>query len=77
MIDYEVEETLSVIGESKGYEKRLCLIRWNGEPNPKLDLRVWKPDGENHKPGKGLTITDQEALILNAALTEYLQKKNL
>lgn len=75
MIEYELEKELCTFGESKGYEKRLCLMKWkSGEP-AKLDIRTWKPDGESHKPGKGLTLSDTEARILCRALTEYLHNK--
>lgn len=74
MITHEVKEVISVIGENKGYEKRLSLISWNGEP-AKLDLRTWKLTGSgDFKPGRGITLSDQEALLLDGALIRYLDK---
>ena len=76
MLEYELEKILCTFGESKGYEKRLCLMKWKADEPAKLDIRTWKPDGNGgHKPGKGLTLSDHEALLLDGALAEYLQNK--
>jgi len=74
MIEYEVKDVISIFGENKGYEKRLCLMTWNPGGEPKLDIRVWKPDGGDHRPGKGLTLTEGEATALCAALAQYLNR---
>lgn len=66
MITHTIERTLAEITTGKN-AKRLCLISWNGNP-AKLDLRIWI-DGEN--PGRGLTLTDEEAKILFDALAQY------
>ena len=70
MITHEVERTLAELSSTGSSAKRICLVSWNGNP-AKLDLRVWRTvDGET-KPGKGVTLTDEEAETLLAALTDY------
>ena len=73
MITHKVEETLAELSSTGSSAKRICLVSWNGNP-AKLDLRVWSTiDGET-KPGKGLTLTDEEAETLLTALTDYFGK---
>lgn len=73
MITHKVEETLAELSSTGSSAKRICLVSWNGNP-AKLDLRVWRTiDGET-KPGKGLTLTDEEAETLLTALTDYFGK---
>lgn len=58
-INFEIIEHLGVISTStKGWQTEVNLIRWNNNP-AKLDLRSWPPNHE--KPGKGITLTDEEA----------------
>lgn len=71
MIDYEIEEELSSIG-NKG--KALKVIRWGDNP-AKLDLRQWIEKDGDYKPGKGLTLSDAEARELMEALSSYLMLK--
>jgi hypothetical protein len=64
---YEVVERVAVLSESsKGWKKELNLISWNGR-EPKYDIREWSPDGE--KMGKGVTLTDEEVVVLKEALS--------
>jgi len=63
---YEVVERVAVLSESsKGWTKELNLISWNGR-EPKFDIREWSPDKE--KMGKGVTLTDEEVVVLKEAL---------
>jgi len=63
---YEVVEKIAVLSESsKGWTKELNLISWN-DREPKYDIREWSPDGE--KMGKGITLSDEEMVILKSAL---------
>lgn len=63
---YEVVEKIAVLSESsKGWTKELNLIRWN-DRDPKFDIREWSPDGL--KMGKGITLSDEEVVILKKAL---------
>ena len=64
---YEVVERVAVLSESsKGWTKELNPISWNGR-EPKYDIREWSPDGE--KMGKGVTLTDEEVVVLKEALS--------
>lgn len=65
---YEIVETIAVLSEgSKGWQKELNLISWNGRA-PKYDLRDWAPDHE--KMGKGVTLSKEELLALKEALSQ-------
>ena len=69
-IKYEIKEELGVLSESaKGWKKELNLISWNGAA-PKYDLRDWSP--EHEKMGKGVTLTEEEALNLKTLLNQNL-----
>ena len=67
-INYEIIKKLGVLSTSaKGWTKELNLISWNGN-TPKYDLRTWSPDHE--KMGKGITLTEEELVVLKALLSE-------
>lgn len=68
MFDYKVEKEIKAVGD-KG--KALRVVSWGGR-EAKLDLRAWRQDGENEKPGKGITLTEDEARDVLAGLQEYL-----
>ncbi len=63
---YEIVEHIGVLSEgSKGWQKELNRISWNGA-EPKYDIRDWSP--EHEKMGKGVTLTETEAKKLKALL---------
>ena len=63
---YEIIETIAVLSEgSKGWQKELNLISWNGR-DPKYDLRDWAP--EHEIMGKGVTLSTDEMNALKKAL---------
>ncbi|MBR3244248.1 MAG: hypothetical protein IKN57_06855 [Parasporobacterium sp.] len=67
---YEIIRTIGVISESsRGWTKELNLISWN-EGSPKFDIRDWAP--EHQKMGRGVTLTEEEACVLQ----ELLAKRN-
>ena len=72
-IKFEIIEQLGVLSESdKGWKKELNLISWN-DRDPKYDLRDWS---ENHqKIGKGITLTEEEAIKLRNILNNNLKCK--
>lgn len=72
MITFQTERTLAEISSTGSSAKRLTLTSWNGNP-AKLDLRIWRTDETNPKPGKGITLTDAEAKTLADALNDYLR----
>ena len=71
-VSYTIEKTLAEISDNGVNCKRLTLTSWNGYP-AKLDLRTWRRDGDQMKPGKGLTLSDEEARALAEALQRHIQ----
>ena len=71
MIEYAVTSILAELSATTRAAKKLCLVRWNGAAT-KLDLRQWMFDENGGaKPGKGVTLTDEEAHTLLEALQTY------
>ena len=69
-IKFEIEQEIGVLSENaKGWTKELNLISWNGAA-AKYDLRDWSP--EHEKMGKGITLTEAEALRLKELLNAKL-----
>lgn len=65
-IKFEIEKELGTISESsKGWNKELNLISWNGK-EAKYDLRDWAPGHE--KMGKGVTLSSDELKSLKELL---------
>ena len=74
MITYQTETILAELSTtSGGSAKRLTLTSWNNNP-AKLDLRVWRTVDGEEQPGRGVTMTTEEASILLTALTDYFGK---
>ncbi len=58
-VNYEIVEHIGVLSEgSKGWQKELNRISWNGAA-PKYGIRDWAP--EHEKLGKGITLSEEEA----------------
>jgi len=72
-ISFDLVKHFGIISEEKsGWKKELNLVSWNGR-TPKLDVRDWSPGHE--KMGKGITLTQDEAVKLAELLqAELLQK---
>lgn len=71
-ITHHTERLLAELSTTSTSAKRLTVTRWNNYP-AKLDLRTWRTDDGEPKPGKGITLTDEEAETLRDALTAYLE----
>lgn len=68
---YEIKEHIGVISESpKGWRKELNIVSYNDAP-AKFDIRDWAP--EHEKMGKGVTLNEEEAVILKELLQERLK----
>lgn len=68
---YDIIETIAVLSDKgKGWRKELNLISWNGG-KAKLDIRDWSED--HQKMGKGITLSEEEAGNLAAALCETVE----
>lgn len=72
MFNYTIEKELAVLSETDSAKKLLTITAWNNYPG-KLDLRTWRTVDGKQQPGKGLTITEDEAEKLLEALTAYLR----
>ena len=65
---FEIVEHIAVLSEERsGWNKELNLVSYNGAP-PKYDIRTWDPDHE--KMGKGVTLSDEEMIILREAIED-------
>lgn len=76
MITHKIERTIAEISRTDRGIKRLTLTSWNGNP-AKLDLRIWVIDeAGQEKPGRGITLSEAEALTLAAELQAYFAAAN-
>lgn len=65
---FNITKNLGVLSETaSGYKKELNLVSWNGN-EPKYDIRVW--DAAHEKPGKGVTLSEEEVEILKDLLAK-------
>lgn len=71
MFEFKVEKFLAEIGSAGENAKRLTLTSWGNRP-AKLDLRVWRTGENPPKPGRGVTLSLEEAEALRDALNSYL-----
>lgn len=63
---YEIIEEIGVLSENaKGWRKEINKVSWNGAA-AKYDIRDWAPD--RSKMGKGITLTEEEAMKLKELL---------
>ena len=65
--NYEIVEKVAVLSQSGDTTKELNRVSYNGSP-AKYDLRSWKRENGEEKLLKGLTLNDEEATALKAAL---------
>lgn len=71
-INYKIIRKIAVIKEeSGGWATELNEVSWN-ESDPKYDIRRW--NAEHTKMGKGITLTQTEAINLLLALQVELDK---
>ena len=62
---FEIIEQIAVLAEERsGWTKELNKVSFNGG-EPKFDIRTWDP--EHTKMGKGVTLSDEEMIILREA----------
>lgn len=71
-ITYEIKEKIASLSSSKGWQKELNLISWNGY-EPKYDIRDW--DSTHTKMGKGITLSRAELQELYSALKEVFENQ--
>ncbi len=67
-ITFEITKHIGIISESsRGWTKELNLVSWNNR-DPKYDIREW--DSEHEKMGKGITLNEEEAIVLKDLLSD-------
>lgn len=72
MITFDIKEKLAEISNTGRGAKLLTRTSWNGGP-AKIDLRIWLTDESGEvKPGRGITLTDEEAAAVSDTLQAYL-----
>ncbi|MGN0739409.1 MAG: YdbC family protein [Treponema sp.] len=63
---FSIEKNLGVISQGKGgWNLEFNFVSWGGRP-AKYDIRSWSADHE--KMGKGITLTQEEAVALKNLL---------
>ena len=75
--NFDITEEIGEISKNdKGYSKEVNLISYNGA-KPKIDIRNWSIDeDDNKKMGKGITLTEDEAIKLMEILNEYFGEED-
>jgi hypothetical protein len=67
---YEITEELAVLSNKNGFTKEINMISYNGA-KPKIDIRNWSVDDEgNKRMGKGITLSNEEAMVLRDTLED-------
>lgn len=71
-ITFEIKEQIVSLSSSRGWQKELNLISWNGY-EPKYDIREW--DSTHTNMGKGITLSRAELLELYSALKGIFEEQ--
>ena len=75
MFEYETALPWATIGTTNQGELRLSLVHLHNYEPCQIDFRLWKPDGKGGlRPGKGMTLTDEQAAALATGLIKYLEE---
>ena len=64
---YEVTERICVLSEGRSQTKELRRVSFRDGP-ARLDVRKWTLTGDDERMGKGISLTDAEAVALRDAL---------
>ena len=65
-MDYKIIDQIAVISRRGTWSLELNVVKW-GDHEAKYDIRTWNED--HSKCSKGITLTENEAEVLLAALT--------
>lgn len=71
---YKIIEHIAVLTQGQSISKEVNVIQYS-DVAPRLDVRVWKRKDGEEQMLKGVTLTDEEAVALEAALHKYNQAK--
>lgn len=61
---FEVVKKIKVLAAGAKKTKELNLVKWRSTMEPMYDIRKW----EEGKPGKGISLSEEEARALYEAL---------
>ena len=68
--EYTITEEIAFLSEKNGFTKEINMISYNGA-KPKIDIRNWSVDDEgNKRMGKGITLSNEEAMVLRDTLED-------
>lgn len=70
--EYEIRQKIACLSEEKGgWTKEINLVSW-GNNEAKYDIRAWSTD--HTKMGKGITLSEEELVMLKSVLDELLSE---
>ena len=68
-LEYKIVEHLGVIEERNNLSTEINRVAWGKFP-PKLDIRKWDKSKEKPVPLKGISISDDAAILLTEILVK-------
>lgn len=71
---YKIIKHIAVLTQGQAISKEVNIVQYS-DGVPRLDVRVWKRKDGEEQLLKGITLTDAEAVTLEAVLHEYNQEK--
>ena len=72
-VTFEIMEHIGVIdARNDGWTKEVNIVAWNGG-QPKIDIRDW--DGSHERMTRGITLTEDQAEKLTAALADRYRNR--
>ena len=76
VVEYTIHEHIAVLDRYEGREvpwtREINIVSWRDGP-PKVDIREWSSD--HRKMSRGITMTEDQAMKMAAALVERYQEK--
>ena len=73
-VSFDIVEHIAILSENEsGWKKELNKVSWNGT-QPKFDIRSWNND--HTKAGKGITIFEDEMIILKNSIEKLNLKES-
>jgi len=70
---YKITEHIAVLMQGKAISKEVNVVQY-ADGKPRLDIRCWKRKDGEEQLLKGVTFTDEEALLLEEAVHKYNQR---
>lgn len=70
---YQIIERLSILRQGQAISKEVNIVKYS-DGIPRLDIRCWRRKDGQEQLLKGVTFTEEEALLLEEALHKYNQR---